>query len=257
MTDGFDSDAALRRLHGQYLLLVAMVAGAVLLGYTTLERWYSTVHATRWAIPVLGIAGYELWLVWNGLVDNHSEGGNIQRTGLGIGNVLTISRGMLIALLSGFLLVSPPTGALRWLPGILYAGSILLDFLDGYLARRTGTTTVLGRTLDVEFDALGLLVAPLLAVRYGQLPLWYLAVGVARYLFVGGIRIRQWRSLPVVPLPPSRVRRVLAVLQMLVVSGSLLPIFQPPLTTVVATVAMIPFLAGFFQDWLAVTRKRG
>lgn len=255
MTDGPGFGPPVRRVPGPFLLVVAAAVAAAVAGYVTLDRWWSTARATRWAAPVVAVLGYELWLVWRGLAAERPRGERAPPAGLGGGNALTIARGLLVALLAGFLLVPRPDGALGLLPGALYAASVLLDFLDGRLARRAGGGTALGETLDVEFDALGLLVAPLLAVRYGQLPLPYLAVGVARYAFVGGLRLRRWRGLAVHPLPPSRARRFLAALQMVVASGALLYVVRPPLSTVVAAVAMAPFLAGFLRDWLAVTGR--
>lgn len=257
VTDGSGFGPPVRRVPGPFLLVVVVAVVAAVAGYVTLDRWWSTASATRWAAPVAGVLGYELWLVWRGLAAERARGERAPSAGLSVGNALTVARGLLVALLAGFLLVPQPAGALGRLPGALYAVSVVLDVLDGWLARRAGGATALGETLDVEFDALGLLVAPLLAVRYGQLPLAYLAVGVARYAFVGGLRLRRWRGLSVHPLPPSRARRVLAALQMVVVSSALLYVVRPPLSTVVAAVAMAPFFAGFLRDWLAVTGRIG
>lgn len=257
MTDGLGFGRTVRRFRGPFVPVVLVAAAVAAGGYVTVDRWWSTADATQWAVPVIAVLGYELWLVWRGLVAERAGGGQSARTRLGPGNALTIGRGVLVALLAGFLLVPLPSGALARLPGALYALSVLLDFLDGQIARRSGDATDLGETLDLEFDALGLLVAPLLAVRYGQLPVQYLAVGAARYAFAVGLWIRRRRDLPVRPLPASWVRRVLAAVQMVVVSAALLFIVRPPLSTAIATLAMVPFLVGFLRDWLAVTGRVG
>ncbi len=257
MTDGLGFGPTVRRFRGPFVPVVLVAVAAAAAGYVTVDRWWSTADATRWAGPVVAVLGYELWLVWRGLAAERAGEGQPARARLGAGDALTVGRGVLVALLAGFLLVPPPSGGLARLPGALYALSVLLDFLDGQLARRSGDATDLGETLDLEFDALGLLVAPLLAVRYGQLPVPYLAVGAARYVFAGGLWVRRRRDRPVRPLPPSRARRVLAAAQMVVVSAALLFVVRPPLSTLVATVAMVPFLVGFLRDWLAVTGRAG
>ncbi|MCZ7668816.1 MAG: hypothetical protein M5U34_17250 [Chloroflexi bacterium] len=54
----------------------------------------------------------------------------------------------------------------------------------------------------MEFDGLGILLVSLLAVWYGQLPGWYLLIGLARYFFVFGLWLRQKRHLPHHAMPP-------------------------------------------------------
>ena len=92
-----------------------------------------------------------------------------------------------LGLLAGFVFLPQPSGGLAWLPALLYTLAIMADYLDGYFARLTHHATVLGEILDIEFDALGILMATSLAVHYGQLPWWYLPIGLSRYLFLFGI----------------------------------------------------------------------
>jgi CDP-diacylglycerol--glycerol-3-phosphate 3-phosphatidyltransferase len=129
----------------------------------------------------------------------------------------------------------------------------ILDYLDGYVARVTGQATLLGQTLDGAFDALGLLIALGLAVGFGQLPWWYLLLGLCRYLFVFGMWWRRRRGKPIYELPPSSNRRLLAGFQMGFISVILWPLFSPPGTTLAGLIFAIPFLAGFLRDWLVVS----
>jgi CDP-diacylglycerol--glycerol-3-phosphate 3-phosphatidyltransferase len=89
-----------------------------------------------------------------------------------------------------------------------------MDFLDGYVARVTHRTSRLGEILDMHWDGFGVLVASWLLVLYGQVQAWYLVVGLARYLFVAGMQIRERRGLTNYPLPPSMTRRAMAGAQM-------------------------------------------
>ncbi len=165
---------------------------------------------------------------------------------------------MLIAILAGYLFQPWPQsrlfpGRLSWTPGTLYLAASLLDYLDGRVARAGRHETRLGAFLDINIDALGLLIAPLLAVWYGQLPMAYLSVGAAYYLFIIGIRLRKKYSKPVFELKPRRSARVIAGFQMGFVGIALLPVISPPITRAVAYLFMIPLLAGFVKDWLFIS----
>ena len=155
--------------------------------------------------------------------------------------------------MAGFLFLPKPESWFLWLPGILYLCSDIADFFDGYAARRTNHVTRLGEILDMSFDGLGVTIASLLAVKYGLVPIWYLAIGFARPLFlIGNWGLRKLAQ-PVHELPPSTSRRIFAGLQMGFLAVVLLPVFSPPLTFVAAYLFGLPMLAGFLRDWFAVS----
>ncbi|MFA6687274.1 MAG: hypothetical protein WCS16_07345, partial [Desulfuromonas sp.] len=106
---------------------------------------------------------------------------------------------------------------------------------------------------DTVFDALGLAVVPLLAVWYGKIHWSYLLVSCAYYLFQWGVSYRQKTGLAVIPLQPKRSRRTIAGFQMGFIAVVLFPVFEPPATQVAGFAFMLPVLAGFFLDWLAVS----
>jgi len=173
---------------------------------------------------------------------------------LGWANRLTLLRGGLIALTGGFLFQSP-SGIAAWMPGILYSVAAILDRTDGWVARRSGRTSLLGKELDTEMDALGLLVAPLLAVTLGKFHWSFLAVSAAYYIFIAGLHWRRRQQLTVYPLPPSVLRRTLAGLQMGFVAFVLFPVFSAEFTRILGVAFMAPILAGFLVDWLAVSGR--
>ena len=156
-------------------------------------------------------------------------------------------------MLSGFLLMDQLPGIWAWLPAACYILSDITDFLDGYLARVSNTVTRLGETLDMNLDALGVLVVTLLAFQYGTVPWWYLPFGFARYLFLLGLHFHQRAGRPVHPLKPSNTRRLFAGLQMGFITVMLFPVVGPPGTTFAATLFLIPFLSMFVIDYLQVT----
>ena len=167
---------------------------------------------------------------------------------------VTIHRGAALALLAGVLAVGEPSGALVWAPSVLFAIAASLDAVDGAVARATDAVTEFGGRLDVEVDALTVLVGSTAAVLVGAAPVAFLAVGLARYGFVAGIWLRRRRGRPVFDLPPSQTRRGLGAAAMAVIWLALLPIPGPRLTWYLTTAVLVPFLLQFGRDWLAVSR---
>jgi CDP-diacylglycerol--glycerol-3-phosphate 3-phosphatidyltransferase len=210
-------------------------------------------YAGLWLVLSAVVLAYQLWVLWRGLPTNRRAGEPELLPSLGPGNAMTLARGLLVACLAGFLLLPPPPGWLAWIPGLLYLLADIADLLDGYLARLSRHVTRLGEMLDMSFDGLGVLVAALLALRYAQVPAWYLIVALARYLFLSGLWLRRRRGLPVNDLPSSISRRLFAGLQMGYLAFVLLPVFSPPSTFIAAGLFAIPFLAGFLRDWLLVS----
>ena len=177
---------------------------------------------------------------------------------LGAANWITLLRGTAVVALAGFLpmavLPAPAQpAALAWAPGLIYLGISLADLLDGCVARRQQRQTELGQRLDIETDAAGLLVALLVAVSRDRLPAFTLLVGLAYYLFLFGIRWRRQRELPVVALQSRPYSRIIAGFQMGLVALALLPLFNPPFTSIAAALVMTPLLVGFGRDWLVVS----
>jgi CDP-diacylglycerol---glycerol-3-phosphate 3-phosphatidyltransferase len=235
-----------------------VLSGLVLAGgfFFLLANWPGVIagrNAVLWLVLSAVVLVYQLWVLWRGLPANHRFDETEMLPTLGFGNSLTLARGVSVACLAGFLLLPYPPGWLAWIPGMLYLFSNLADLLDGYLARLSHHVTRLGEMLDMSLDGLGVLLAALLAVRYGQVPVWYLSIGLARYLFLGCLWLRRRRGLPVNDLPPSIRRRLFAGLQMGFIAFVLLPVFSPPSTFIAAALFAIPFLAGFLRDWLLVS----
>jgi phosphatidylglycerophosphate synthase len=73
-------------------------------------------------------------------------------------------------------------------PGFVLAavalGNLLLDLLDGWLARRTGQSSEFGARYDMETDALFVLVLAVLLFTRGIAGSWVIMAGLWRYLYV-------------------------------------------------------------------------
>jgi CDP-diacylglycerol--glycerol-3-phosphate 3-phosphatidyltransferase len=170
---------------------------------------------------------------------------------LGLPNIVTLARGALFATLAGFAGVTP-IYSIAWLPSLLYGIGSALDFVDGSLARTAGRQTVLGAKLDLTFDSLGFLIAPIVAILWGQLPVWYLLLPAAQYSFKIGRNHRRRRGLCVQPLPASSVRRPLAGLQMAFITLALAPIISANLIEILAMAVLAPSLIIFIRDYLVI-----
>jgi len=236
-------------LRRQFLGAVAVAAVAFTTAAVGLWRVLDTASGHAWMLVAGGVLA---WLF--GFVYYHLDGNRVDGTlqaGLGLANAVTMVRGGLLAAVAGFVFY-PPAGLVAWLPALCYGTNVLLDGLDGWVAREIGAETALGRRLDAAMDTLGLAAAPLVGVAWGTIPVWYLAQSAARCLFRTGRGFRRLRGRPVYPLPESRVRRPLAALQMVFVTVALVPAVPRGPVTVAAAVVLAPSLAVFVRDYLAV-----
>ena len=252
-----ESHHLLKRLRVQWwgatVLCELILAGS----YLGLIRGTPGLNTYQWMLQSLAVIVYVLGLLRYGLQWNYPPDRFNLRSSLGYGTWLTIVRGALIAVLAGYLFQPRPVSRFSpetpsWAPGLLYIAAAILDCADGHIARACQHETRLGAFLDINLDALGLLIAPLVGVWYGQLPAAYLSVGFAYYVYLAGIRLRKWFSKPVTEPGPWRGARIIAGLQMGFVGIALLPIVKPSVTTLAACLLMIPLLAGFVRDWMIV-----
>jgi phosphatidylglycerophosphate synthase len=151
--EAVSSDVAL--VHGHGTITLAVVATAV---------WWV-------AVTVGVIGGAALLRTPDGtLVDRY-----------GIPNGLTALRGYACVpvLLIGTLSLPGRLGLALW-GGI--GGSVgLLDAVDGFIARRYGPVTVLGKAMDPFGDALYFVVGAIGSWALGIVPLWLAVLIVARY----------------------------------------------------------------------------
>jgi CDP-diacylglycerol---glycerol-3-phosphate 3-phosphatidyltransferase len=239
----------------QYRYVAALfIAGLLLIGgggTLYLQGKWAPETMARWSCAALLALSV---LIWRILTAFAKEPGKLPDACFpGLANQLTIVRGLLISLLAGFLFLNPPTGFPAWIPGILYTAALIMDGFDGYLARLRKETSAFGAFLDRDLDALGTLIGILLAVHFGRLPDWYILAGMAYYLFAFGQWWRVKQGLPLHPLPASKYRRQVGIVQSLFIAAALLPVTLLPKSSMAAALVMIPVLAGFLRDWLCVT----
>lgn len=210
-------------------------------------------QAARWLGQAALALAIVLVILWRGLPENHREGETALLPTLGWGNNLTLLRGLAMSVVAGFLFLPWPSGGLAWAPMAFYTLADIADYLDGYLARKTNHATLLGVRLDIEYDGLGVLIVSVLGVWYGNFPWWYLLLGVSRWLFIAGQKLRERRGKPVYDMPPSVHRRIIAGFQMGFMSAALWPIIPAAGSKIAATVFGMATAVSFLRDWLIVS----
>jgi phosphatidylglycerophosphate synthase len=98
---------------------------------------------------------------------------------LAVANVLTLVRLALVAGLPWHLTWMP-----RWGFVALVVSLLVLDGIDGRVARARGETSELGASFDMETDALTVMVLTLLLWTRESVGPWVLVAGLWRYVFV-------------------------------------------------------------------------
>jgi phosphatidylglycerophosphate synthase len=134
-----------------------------------------------------------------------------------------------------------------WLVGVI-AVALLLDGVDGQVARRTGTTSEFGARFDMEVDAFLIL---LLCVQVSRtLGLWVLAIGLMRYAFVAASWAMPWLT---APLYPSMARKTVAAVQGVVLVAAVSGVLPVLWTLVAVASALTALVWSFGRDvvWLA------
>ncbi|OMI35113.1 CDP-alcohol phosphatidyltransferase family protein [Streptomyces sparsogenes] len=131
--------------------------------------------------------------------------------------------------------------------------ALILDAVDGKVARRTGTASPLGARFDMEVDAFLILVLSVYVAA--SLAPWVLTIGAMRYAFVAAARVLPWLS---GALPASTARKAVAALQGIVLLVAAAGVLPGPAATALVCVALALLLWSFGRDirWLWRVRAR-
>jgi phosphatidylglycerophosphate synthase len=135
----------------------------------------------------------------------------------------------------------------------LAAVALVLDRVDGEVARRTGTVSRFGAAFDMEVDAFLILVLSGYVAR--DVGPWVLLIGVARYaLWVAG-RLQPWLRGDVPVRPWAKVVAAVQGIVLTVVAADVLP---RPAADLVLVVALALLMESFGHQvwWLRAHRVR-
>jgi len=170
---------------------------------------------------------------------------------LGPANQVTLVRGTLVALLFALIGESTVSGVPAM---VMVAASVvcLLDGADGWLARRSKMVSGFGARFDMETDAVLVAVLAALAWQFGKVGAWVLWAGLLRYLYLAaGAVVPLLRR----PLPPSYLRKTIAVVQMVALIVAIAPFVSPALSARVAAAASAALTLSFLQQVLWLYRN--
>ena len=170
--------------------------------------------------------------------------------GLGWANRVTLGRATLLLPLTVLVLHAEQLNdPLRWWIIVVSTIAMLLDGLDGWIARRTGTSMTFGARFDMELDAFLLLTLSILVWLSSQTGPWVILIGAFRYLFV--VAGLLWPTLQAT-LPASQRRKIICVVQGVTLLVCLGPIISSTIASAAAMGALGLLVYSFAGDvqWL-------
>jgi phosphatidylglycerophosphate synthase len=237
---------------GRPLLIIAgielLTVAAGLMAASMLLRW----------VAAIGWRGLTMAFFCYGLVATFvvlDLGRHAPHQRFGVGNSVTLARAGLTALLWGVVgetLLGPGEldAALRWLLALAATAALILDGVDGWLARRSGMASAFGADFDLEVDSLFMLALSLLVYETDAVGAWVLTNGLMRYVFV--LAGWFWPRLAA-PLPPLRRRKVICAAQGAVLIVALAPLLPGAVVPAVCLfgVALLSYSFGADILWLS------
>jgi phosphatidylglycerophosphate synthase len=211
----------------------------------------AVIRQEPWQPAFVGwCAAFSYLLISTALLLRGMRNASVSR--FGPANVVTAARSTLVGIITGIVaasFIAPiPVGMLV----AVAVPALLLDAVDGWIARRTNSMTELGARFDMEVDAFLLLVlSAYVSQRFG---VWVLAIGLMRYAFVAAGWIMPWMR---GQLPFRYWRKVVTAAQgaaLTIAAADVFPVFD----VVLVAIALALLVESFARDvlWLAVRRSR-
>lgn len=102
-------------------------------------------------------------------------------------NLLTMLRIVMIPVV--MVMLQEGTPAMNFWAGWVYTAATITDALDGYLARKQGLVSVVGKFLDPLADKLLVMATLVLMVGMGRVPAWIVVIILARELSISMLRM--------------------------------------------------------------------
>ena len=105
---------------------------------------------------------------------------------LNLPNILTLCRVAAIPAVMVFIWRGEPEDCV--IAGYIYAAATATDYVDGWLARRQGLVTVMGKFLDPLADKLIVMAMLVMLAPLHRVPAWLVVVILAREFTITGLR---------------------------------------------------------------------
>ena len=172
----------------------------------------------------------------------------------GPANGITCLRLGLAALLIGAIASAPVAVGSWWVAGFACT-ALILDGVDGLVARARNIESPFGALFDQETDAALILVLTLILSVSEKTGYWIVVAGLMRYVLLGAGLI--WPVLTT-PLPKSRIRSVVCGGLVAALVVCLLPVVDPRHAGVIGAIALFALTLSFSKDliWLLNTNAR-
>lgn len=169
-------------------------------------------------------------------------------------NRLTLARIILVPVFMAFLLLQVPKGH-TILPhqdvvaALIFILASTTDGLDGYIARKRGQVTVLGKFMDPLADKLLVSAALIALVELGDVPAWLAWVIIGREFAVTGLRAIAAADGQVIAA--SKLGKIKTVTQVIAISAILLKDWPFSLIGIRIGQPLL-YLALFFTIWSGI-----
>lgn len=226
------------------------VAGELLIGFTLLFAGVELAMGLLDAPPMLRVSAGGLYLALAVVLVGPGEAPPAR---LGWANRVTLLRAALVLLIAGLLVFPEVPRAHPYAVLGLALAALLLDGVDGWVARRTRSITAFGARFDMELDAFFILVLCVGLVATERVGPWVLGIGLARYLFVCAGRLLPWMRRP---LPPSVFRKVVCVWQVVTLLLCFVPAMPAAVAVGAAATALSLLAVSFGRDTWWLLRHR-
>lgn len=241
--------AAAGRIIG--LSMLASTLGVTLLAHLFGLDWAPVVTAVLISSALAALIVY-------GLLQSSratpKENGKAASVPFGLANTITTVRAGMTALLAAFIPVASQLQSnMLWTLTLIAILALMLDGVDGYIARARHECSAFGARFDMEIDALLALVICLLLWRSGESGVWILGLGVMRYAFI----VAGWKvSALQAPLFPSFRRKLVCVIQVGALCALLSPVISGQLSLWIGLIALTCLAGSFARDtaWLLSRR---
>lgn len=197
-----------------------------------------------WTLPVLLFLS--LYLLVAALMRRHYP-----HPRFGPANSVTLIRAAMACSLLAPLVSGAATG---WAVALIAGAALILDGVDGWLARRSGLASDFGARFDMEVDALLALLLAVHAYLGTAAGAEVLALGLMRYVFVAAAL--PWPFLAQ-PLPPRWRRKAICVVQLAALIVLQLPGLPADAAITLTRLALALVLWSFAVDvlWLRAHQR--
>lgn len=213
----------------------------LLLGLGGLVMLVELLRLTGFATAILHVSAL-VYLVMSVLIVSFWRA---HACGLGWANRVTLARGVLIVLLTGTLVLP---GFIDDHPLVIFSlalVALMLDGVDGMVARHTGSGSRFGARFDMELDAFFILVLCLMLMLQDKAGYWVIIIGAMRYLFIVASWVWPWLS---ADLPVSYRRKAVCVWQVSTLMVCLMPWIMPPWSSLLLMLALALLALSFGID---------